>query len=391
MECTETIKYIDNDIQKGIEINWKRVQRECKALGVPDDVYTPFSHNFYSAKYFVECSERSIGKTTNWLLLGMILNKMYGIQIIYIRQIIDMIMPRNLKLFHTILENGYVEKITDGEYNSVKYFSRGFYYINTVEKTEASEPFCICMSIDNNLEYKSSFNAPRGDLIIFDEFIGKHTSPDEFCQFEDLVKTIIRERESPIVVLLANTIDRYHVYFKELEIYDYVQIMQNGEQRLVTTDMGTHININLIANKRNVQRKEKHNSLFFGFKNKKLNAIRGGEWATNSYPHIPKCEYREEIRNRYVDFNGKLIKLDIVYTELVGLAVFVHDATQTYDDSVIYTSEDIKDKNHRYLLGHSKIDKLIWTLYAQNKFYYAHNMLGEMINSYVKDCKMLRR
>lgn len=106
------MQYIDNDIQKGILINWNDVVKECKKLGIPKDVYTPFNLPFNEAKYFIECSERSIGKTTNWLLLGMILNKMYGIQIQYIRQIIDMIMPKNMKLFDTILEHHYIEKIT---------------------------------------------------------------------------------------------------------------------------------------------------------------------------------------------------------------------------------------------------------------------------------------
>lgn len=385
------MQYIDNDIQKGILINWNDVVKECKKLGIPKDVYTPFNLPFNEAKYFIECSERSIGKTTNWLLLGMVLNKMYGIQIQYIRQIIDMIMPKNMKLFDTILEHHYIEKITDGKYNGVKYFSRRFFYINTETGEEASEEFMNCLSIDNNSEYKSSYNAPKGDLIIFDEFISRYYRPNEFVDFEDLIKTIIRERVSPIVVMLSNTIDRYNVYFKELEIYDEIQKMNNGQSKLITTDMGTRIHINLISNARNVAKKSKHNKLFFGFKNEKLNSIRGGEWATNSYPHIPKIESELISRNTYVDFNGTLLNLEVIHNDTIGLSVFVHEAKQTYPDSIIYTlAKEITSTNQRYLFGYSKVDKMIWNLYAKNKFYYSNNSVGEMIYSYVKLAKQLK-
>lgn len=387
----EKIKYIDDNQQKGILIDWKKVSKRCKELDIPSDVYTPFELPFTQAKYFVEMSERSIGKTTNWLLLGMILNDMYGITIQYVRQILDMIMPKNMDLFRTILEYDYIEKITNGRYNSVKYFSRRYFYINTNTGEEATESFMNCLSIDQAQDLKSSYNAPLGDIIIFDEFISKYNRPNEFVEFEDLVKTIIRERESPIVVLLANTIDRYNIYFKELEIYDDMQNIKNNEKRIVKTAMGTVIHINLIANVRHTAQKEKHNSLFFGFKNEKLNAIRGGEWATNSYQHIPRIDIQPLVTNRYINFNGKFLRLELIYSDDIGRAVFVHEASQTYEDSIIYTTGEISKKNERYLLGDSKIDKYIWMLYTRNKFYYSNNMVGEMVNSYVRDCKFLKR
>lgn len=390
MTPTEKIKYIDDDMEKGILIDWKKVLKEYKKLNIPSDVYTPSHIPFTQAKYFVDCSERSIGKTTNWILLGMILYKMYGISIQYIRQILDMIMPRNLKLFRTILQFDYVAKITNGRFNNVRYDSREFYFYNTETGEKDDKPFMNTLSIDCNLEYKSSYNAPTGDMIIFDEFIGKWCRPNEFVDFEDLVKTIIRERKSPIVVMLANTIDKYHTYFKELEIYDDIQTMNIGESRLITTEMGTHVFVNLIGNVRPTKQKQEHNALFFGFKNQKLNSIRGGEWATNSYPHIPREEYESICKNHYVLFNSKLLRLNLVVNESVGMCVYVHEATQTYDDSIIYTTDFIEDKRYKYIMGFNALDKKIWSFYFENKFYYSDNRIGEMIKSYLKDCKYLK-
>lgn len=394
----EKIKYIDDKIENGIKIDWKKVIKRCKSLGIPEDVVTPFDYPFERAKYFEVVSERSIGKTTNWIILGMVLNDMYGIIIQYIRQIVDMIMPKTAKgLFKTILEYNYVEQITEGKYNSVKYNSRGFYYYNTETKELAPDEFMHLLSIDESMQHKSVYNAPRGDLIIFDEFISKYTRPDEFVDFEDLVKTIIRDRYSPIIVMLANTIDPYNIYFKELEIYEDMQSIKAGESRLITTDRGTKIFVHRPKDGKDVIVKEKHNSMFFGFKNKKIAAITGaGDWAISSYPHVPKNSKVKIIDNaHYVDFNGHFIKLQVSRIEGIGKAVVVHECNLDLEDipsdAIIYTTGDIINKHFRYCFGHTKIDAVIWQLYRMNRFYYVHNMLGEQVTQYVRNAKLLSR
>lgn len=394
----EKIKYIDGNKEKGIKIDWKKVIKRCKQLGIPEDVVTPFEYPFDRAKYFIDISERSVGKTTNWILLGMVLNDMYGVVIQYVRQIVDMIMPKHAKgLFKTVLEYDYIEQITDGQYNAVKYSSRGFYYYNNQTKEVAPEEFIHLLSIDEALEIKSVYNAPRGDLIIFDEFISKYTRPDEFVDFEDIVKTIIRHRYSPIIVMLANSLDPYNIYFKEMEVYGDIQTLKAGESRLVTTEKGTHIFLHRIKDAKDKQVKEEHNSLFFGFKNKKLAAITGaGDWAISSYPHVPRGHKVRAIDNaHYLDFNGHFIKLQVSHIEDIGKAVIVHETSMTMDDitkdAVIYTTGDIYNKHFRYCFGHTKVDSIIWSLYRMNRFYYVHNMLGEQVAQYVRTASQVRR
>lgn len=400
MEPTQEIKYYNDDKQQGIIYDWKLIAKEFKSLGIPKDVHTPpinvFSRDF-SIKYIVENSERSIGKTTNWLLLGMVMHKLYGTTIEYIRQIVDMIMPKNMKLFRTILEYDYIEQLTDGRFNSVKYASRSFYYWNTETGDIDDEAFMHVLSIDNNQDYKSSYNAPRGDLVIFDEFISKYYRPNEFVDFEDLVKTIIRDRISPIIVMLANTIDKFNIYFKELEIYDDIQLMSVPDQRVCTSQAGTKVLVNLIKGKKEAKQKKIHNKLFFGFKNKRLNAIRGGDWAISSYPHIPRYAAEDiEILSKdyYIDFNGKYLNIEIARTENIGLVCHVHECTRIPEKKsiVIYTdTETITSVNQRYLLGDGTLDKLIWGLYRKNKFYYADNTIGEMVFTYYKNAKLMSR
>ena len=121
----EKIRYFEANPNKGIIVDWKKVFNYYKQLNCPNTVYNPCKIPFESAKYNVLLSERSTGKTTNVLLIGMILYFMYGIVLQYIRSNEDMIERQTLnELFKTILEFGYIEKMTDGEFNNLYYYGK---------------------------------------------------------------------------------------------------------------------------------------------------------------------------------------------------------------------------------------------------------------------------
>lgn len=392
------IKYILDNPDYGIQYDWKKIRKEFAKLGIPKDVYDPTTAPLEKAKYFVETSERNIGKTTNWLLLGMIMNMIYGTIIQYVRQTENMIMPKALKnLFSVIIEYGYIELITEGKYNTVIYKSRRFYYALADESgkiiDQAAEHFMFCCCIEKAEDLKSSYNAPTGDLIILDEFIGKYFYPNEFVRFCDLVKTIIRGRRSPVIIMLANTINPHSMYYNELEIYDDIQEMQIGDHRLIETSRGTKIYIEIIG--ASVEKKRKNsiiNQLFFGFKNPMLGSITGENWAIKCYPHIPEIpdeddEEHEYItlisRQLYIYYNNKYVRLDIVEHYKLGLCVYIHWATRTYDDSVILTAADRHDPRYHYKLGGGKLERFIKKQFAENRVYYASNDVGSFVDSYM--------
>lgn len=392
------IKYIDNNKEHGIKYDFNLIRKELSKLKCPDTVYNPFkSHIIKSGKWYLDLSERSTGKSTNWILLGMVMYKLYGTQIIYIRESVDMIRPAHSRqLFRTILEWDYVSKVTDGAYNSVKYNSRSWYFYNT-EKDEASDDaFMVALSLDENSLNKSSFNAPRGDLIIFDEFISRHNYANQFVDFCDTLKTVIRERDSALIVMLANTIDRHSFWFKELGIYEQIQKMEIDSAKEYTNNGGTLISIALMGKSANMmpEHRKEHNRKFFGFLNPKLNAITGGDWAMRIYPHPPKAlEDDKPVKisfNRYIRHNNYLLQLELYKSAELGLYVVCHKANQTYGDSIIYTLDDIAAKNERYRWGTNKIDKKLLELLKANKWYYATNLEGGLMDNYITEVKKIR-
>ena len=390
------IRYYDNDPQHGIIYDWDLIEKEYNKLSRPKGAYNPFDvHTICSGRWIVDLSERNTGKSTNWLLLAMVMHKIYNIEACYIREIVDMIMPKHsMEMFNTILSWGYVDELTEGQYDSIVYESRRYYYVNSETREKDPKPFLVALSLDENDLNKSSLQLPDTDLIIFDEFISRRNYSDEFPILNDTIKTVIRERDSPLIVMLANTIQLHSFWFRELTIYDYIQNMIPGERRELTTAEGTIVDFALIGNKPEemTEHKKKHNAKFFGFPNPKLNSIRGGGWAIRVYPHPPRDPDRKIlVKNRYIRHNGYILNMELCTSEKMGAYVIVHPANEYKDDSVIYCLDiQLEDKRFKYKWGNRKIDKVYETLYKRNKWFYATNLDGTLVDDYVRNMEKIK-
>lgn len=382
------IKYIEDNKQLGIQYDFKAIKKEFKKLGIPNDVYNPLSLPLTQATYFMLLSERSTGKTTNLLLMGMIQHKMYGTIIHYLRSKETMVMNKNINdLFSTIRQFGYIEKLTEGKYNDVVYAARKWYYVKLSDTGEVIERspnhFMFCMSIDKNEMYKSSYTCPVSDFIIFDEFISKYYPFNEFVYFMDLLKTLLRGRRSGKIFLLANTIDQHSEYFSEFEIYDEVQMLEYNSSEIYQTNLGTNIYVEFIADKKESESKKLLNRLYFGFNNSKINSIVGGQWSTSTYPHIERG-FEVKYRGIYIDYHDKLLSIDIVQYEDIGLCLNVHRATRTYEDSIIYSLKEPQDRRYRYFMGKGdKLDKFLIMMIKSHKVRFQNNACGTIFFNHV--------
>ena len=391
------VKYYDNKESHGTLIDWNEVRKVYKKLNTPKDYYNPCTLPLETCPYSDILSERSIGKTTNLLLFGMCANKLYGTVIQYIRQSEDMTAPSVAReLFDTILNydgGRYVRQLTDERYNSIYvHWRRAYYCLRDDEGKvidQSEEPFLVMLSIDRNLSYKSSYNAPNGDFIIYDEFIGKPASETEFINFMDLLKTIIRQRKTPRVILSANTINLNHSYFREQEISKEVRKLKTGDSEIFTTERGTRIYVEIFGAKQ-TQIKRDINKMFFGFKNPRLSSITGADavWAFDCYPHIVAQDTDKCITRRLrIKHNDMLLQADIMETEDRGIIANVHPTTTTYSDSIVLTNGEVWARNEFYGVGKGLLCELFWRLYRANKVYYDSNETGALLADYVRDIK----
>lgn len=390
----EEIKYLNGNVQDGIKVDWQKVFSYYKALKMPKGIYNPAKElDPDSAEWFILISSRSTGKTTNLLIISIILFLMYGITTPYIRQRPDMTARQNIeKLFEVIRACGYIKDLTDGQYNNVYYFGHKMYLCHIDEKGERdgrSEAFLYALDLTQNEVYKSSLNMPTGDFAIFDEFISSIYTNNEFVTLCDLLKTIFRDRLTCKIFMLANTTNYYNEYLRELYIQDEVLKMAEDEPFIKLTKKKTRIFVHLISN-RNKQR-AKVNTLYFGFDNPKLASITGGSWAVDSYPHFFRDDERELVaKDFYITYAGKILQLDLYISPKLGKHVFVHDAIKINEKARrIYTIGEIDDRRQAYKFGDTKIDKILWRLYNANKWYYYNNDIGFTVDTYVNKANKL--
>ena len=396
MKRLTKIKYLENNQVNGIDYDWKLIRKALKVMGIPKEYFNPSEIPWEKVSWIDLLSQRSTGKTTGILILGLVMYWLYGTVLHYCRGTEKEIAPKVSKsMYDVILDNKYIEILTDGEYNSLKYWSRKWYFCHVDENGEidnVDEHNCTFMcSVDRAGDLKSSHNSPTGDLIVYDEHIpiGVRCYCD-FVPFCDLCKTIFRDRVAGKIILLANTINKENQYFHELEIYERISEMDIGDNCIHTTDKGTNIYIEIVGTPRVLKsRKKLFNRKFLGFRNSQLSGITGETtWSIKNYPHIPDEEYENIYNKIYISHNNKLLRLDLV-TNNRGLCLYVHWASKLYDDSLICVPRTpVIPQEHYGIADDTSFGRLFKQLSQARKIYFASNDVGSFMQNYLNQCKI---
>ena len=389
------VRYIDNDKSKGIKYNYKKVSKLYRSLGIPKEYdYTeiiPIENE--NLKWYNLNSERSVGKTTNILLYGMCMNKLYGTQIQLIRHRVVKASYYN-DLFNTIVgyDGGrYINLLTDGAYNNVKYYQKKFYYTyvneNGVEETRAPEPFCVSLASEDCYNLCSQYEAPLGDWIVLDECFNDKNTPEEFVRFVHLHKTIVRERMSDKIFILGNTLDVNNIWYRQLTIHNEVRKLKRGESKIVYTTQGMPIYIHFLEN-RAPEKRKMFNLAHYGFDNPELNAIVGnGEWNVKMYPQTCELKNREMLcRGIFFNYHDDLYLEGAFISTDSGIFFEVHPTT--------YYSA--KNGDLQYVLGlatepnqvffhKDKLSLKIRQFIQANKVVFSDNETGDLFDKFLSE------
>ena len=387
-------------------IDYKHLKRVADKLGIfPKEYYSPFDSNFENYSWNILMSERTLGKTTGWLLLGMLANREYGTIPEYVRLTADMLKPKAVKdLFNTIVANDYVSRITDGKWNDVFYYAERWYYVKKengkiIEKSDKHFMHGYDLAHTNTL--KSSYNNPTGDIIILDEFIDNQT-PFNDCFFYlcDSMSTIFRLRENCKCIMLSNCINPRSTWFTEMNIMQDVSSCKIGERKICTRQGDTPVYLEIVANKNVSKIKRSINKLYFGFKNPKLNAITGSDtWAYAEFPLFEKGFFNSDgeyhkytydiIQRFYIYHDSFYVQCDICNHELYGWCIMVRNWNiEPYpDDITLVAKNPTKKGEYNYRELKELFDVAFPNLYTNNKWYYKDNSTGFTVKSFIQSIK----
>lgn len=405
------IKYVGNNPNSGVIIDWNFVEKEYNRIikeVVPDeDARKLFSWQFKkpATKWSLTMSERAIGKTSKMLIIGCILHFHFGLKIEYIRNNEQQIKPSNAgKMWDTLLEFNYISTITHGEFNNIVYSYKGWYFQkvdeNGKEIVRDTTELCHMHYLGNAENLKSSYVSPRGDWIIYDEFIPMdgYTSENMFIELCQLISTIVRMRKTHHILCLSNNVNPNCHIFHELGVAKDIRAIKRGERMIVKNTEGMSITVEwesldskVSDNKRNILLET------FNFKNPKLASITGGDnWECKNYKHLPKIDHNVLIAPMriYVKFYEDILQLKICKSDKLRDYVLVHKATEGIKNSdnkyIVYTNTDIEDKHYFYGLQ-LDVGKYILNSYRSQQMYFAHNDDGQLFEEFLKDCKIISR
>lgn len=385
------IKFIDNDPNLGIDYDWELITKEYRKLGIPKeyDITEILPLGNEALKWYIITSERSVGKTTNVLLIGMVMNKLYGTVTQLIRHHIDKASYYET-LFNTITaynKGQYIKALTDGKFNSVKYHWKNFFYCTQDEKGKIvrdDKPFCVSLAADECYNLCSFYEAPLGDWIVLDECFNESNRPEEFVHFVHLHKTIVRERMSDKIILLGNNLDINNIWYRQLMINNEIRKMHKGQGKIITTPQGMPLFVQFMEN-RTPEKRRIFNKSHYGFDNPQLNAITGyGNWNVKMYPQTCLLEEREMIvRGIYFSYHGDLFLEGSFINTKAGTYFEIHPTLESSarDGDILYTLS-FPNRENEFLFGFDKLSKKILKFIAEKRVTFADNETGDLFSKF---------
>lgn len=345
------------------------------------------------AKYYIAIGERSNGKTFGVKELALDDYLKRGKQLAYIRRWEDDF-KKAATFYDDMINNetrgNIIATKTKGKYNGVRYTSRNWYLVHYDEKGEIDEmdekPFAIAFALTMEEHYKS-FSFPDIETIFLDEFMTRRTYVnDEFLLFMSLISTIVRLRDTPRIFMCANTITSYNPYFVEMGIKTAGK-MKDGDIDVYTYGESA-LKVCIQRTDALEKKAKKASNIFFAFSNPKLRMNTSGAFEISIYPHLPFHYLPKEIKSHFfIQFNGETFHGEIIYHEK-QLIAYIHRKTTPIKDEgrFMVFSEDV-DPRRNYSRDifhpHTRMGKIIATLFAMEKVFYQDNEVGESVNHYL--------
>lgn len=347
-----------------------------------------------NCQYNLIIGERSNGKT--YASLELIIRRWWedGKQGAYIRRWKeDYRGKRGSQLFAAHADSGLISRLTDGEWESVFFYSGKWYLAKHDENLDKlvhqDEPFCYAFAL-SDMEHDKSTAYPNVTTIVFDEFLTRqYYLQNEFVLFMNTLSTIIRHRNNVQIFMLGNTVNKYCPYFKEMGLKHVVNMEQG------TIDVYTYGTSKLkvaVEYCKSPSTKGKASDVYFAFDNPSLAMITGGVWEIDMYPHCPrKFKKTDIIFIFFIQFDDNLLQCEVVNLEDCYF-LFIHEKTTEVhdeDNDIIFTDQYDPRPNHFRNIRKptNEIGRKIAQFFREEKVFYQDNEVGEVVRNYLQYCQ----
>ncbi len=351
------------------------------------------------ANYYMFQGERSNGKTYSALSYALDRFVENEEQFVYVRRHSESVSVKYMRLlFNGNRKTGDLHNhLVKAGYDDIEYYSSVFWVTTIDEKGKSIrvKPIGYTMSI-NTWETAKGGSIPEATTIIFDEYLTrKYYLPNEPILFENLVSSIVRERNNVKVIMLANTVSWTCPYYTEWGL-NHVRGMKQGTFDTYQTGDGRRKIVVCYTEHSG----PKASDVYFNYDNARSRMITDGTWETAIYPRIPaNLDGWTYGQSSYVQsIDGWCIKLQPAQTPdgLPVLLVFDNGKTlvtneppyidQRFRDKIVYTDYFYPVSNVKLAISkhNDKYTQFILSCLKQGRVFYMNNTVGENMRNYLK-------
>ena len=350
------------------------------------------------AHYNIIIGERSNGKTYSVLQKIVTDYAKEGYQAALLRRMQeDFIGKRGAGLFEPLIDNGEIERVTNGAWTNVYYYASRWFLCRyeedkkgNTERITDTKPFMYGFAL-SQMEHEKGTGYPNVKTIVFDEFITRMAYlRDEFVLFMNTLSTIIRSRDDVTIFMLGNTVNKYCPYFDEMGLR-HIKDMKQGEIDVYQLKHTSGKILKVAVEYCKPFEKGKKSDFYFAFDNQKLEMITTGVWEIDIYPH---CPYHYKPKNilftYFIEFDSELLQCEVVQVDGVCFT-FIHRKTTPLkhpDTDLVFTTRYDARPNYRRKLTRPRLDieRKIAEFYATDKIFYQDNEVGEIVRNYLLWC-----
>ncbi len=352
------------------------------------------------AQYYMVYGERSNGKTYSSLSYALERYAKAGEQFVYVRRLSESVRTTYMRmLFNGIRKTGELRKwLNQLGYDDIDFYSGAFWPMFITENGKLErirEPIGYTMAI-NTWETAKGGSVPDATTIIFDEFLTrKYYLPNEPILFENLVSSIVRDRNNVRVIMLANTVSWDSPYFSEWGI-GHIRGQKQGTYQVYQSNEGGRKIVVCYTEHRGA----KQSDIYFNFDNPRSRMIIEGSWETAMYPRIPDdlTGWTKGEPCYIQSASGVSIKIEPASTP-DGMPVLLcwecgrpllnseyPYVDPRYKDRIIYTDYFVPCANVRMAITKhtDKYSLFLLNCFKQGRVFYANNTVGENVRNYLK-------
>lgn len=356
--------------------------------------------NDKDVRYYLIYGERSAGKSTSCAKIAL-RNYVEKHQTTGFARRYDDDWGQNVAstYFEFLVSDGYVSKITNGQWTNVYYFGHKWYLCKWDEEKDKLikdiEPFAYAFSL-NTWEKSKGGQFPTLHTLIMEEFItntrylGAENS--EFSFYSNLVSTLARDKEDFTNILVGNTIRRYgNPYFICMGIEKKVLEMQPGD-RIVFKTEGKKLKIACEYTDPPADGKKSDILFDFPTDNTVSRQITSGEWQIDEhYPTLPlgtRIKPMDIIFSYFLLYRDNILQADVILQDNKYYTYFHRKTTELKDveNDLIFDLEYHLEPNYRRDIMHptDNIGMKVLEHFKRESVYVQDVQVGEILYSYIQ-------